>query len=1178
MMFPATADPTPPTPDRTSPPMQPITIDLQTALGFSRLGRGNGTGRHRRLVRRRVELALLAAGLTAGNADDPYFTQLTRGLVESFREKARLLSEHRSPVDVRVEAFLRDYLAELKLDFVPALPGSGVVLTQHGIARELSLPESGTTCQSALLSSYRVKNGVLNNPKADRRTTAGTFHVAEGGLPVPSDKRAVPKSVFARLLRRAISPPDELMVLPYHANRDAPAGGPSRSWVSLLLRPVVCPAVPGVTPEKSLEVRFFAPGSLVSNLDFVESIFGNAGDPYLPENDAALDVEHWTGHTGCVILAPHLISVRKKDLGLPHVSTATARQKRDRMCWEKDDEFYNDGVAFKVTARSHAGVIVTVIADNYYGYCKKEVKTQISFAANLFGNVEEEHAGGAVAFPSYSFGAEFVPDQRHSNGRTFADVVRDYGSLIDVLPEGYAVDRLRPDLIYIPETARASTLRQEIYWSSGVGERAIPLMPGRVYMLPSGFKLQMEKHPGAPSYRIVGTLAEGTFCHKPCTVSGGGKSEISKSLQDYMLYGPIFVSDPLTDLDAVDAIVSRNFQDRWKPAAPDRPDYTKHRTRPLLAVERSVGSVIKLLTPGEQYTPAYNAWLAGIPNHVFALVFIIKRFYRESWGDDWKSHFSVDTVNGVPGHELKMGERKLVGTYLRVGFTKEGNWRTYKLRQDFIAARKIQTEDDISASVVVSAAALGTDGPSRKFVSNCEYRLFQRPDDAVHRGLDRQTERDLTREDNFLSNFEPLPTDVVSRMVGKVTELDQFSPPMRRFLKSAARSQDAFVVASSMPRIVDGKPSKNPRYLQTRPDLLNPLGVRAAHQGLRLARALSAAAPIHVPVDAVLAGRRNNPPDVQAGIRALAVYNPIHYQQLPELFMDFISSLTGKSPSTTGAGSEGALTKGPFNALRPTADLNTALVSYILTGLPGFTTAAGHVGPNVQVDHDISLLVPEIWCRLTPLERDPNWLIEHGYLEKLEDFDFDGGGGGSGGVQRVLASRLGYRITAGFVRTFFGRVFDNPSVVFDEALLKPETQDLPTFVDGVKNITQAHERVAKEYFEDGTIDEACPPLRAVLHIMAHGTWEGKTAAHPDVRALFTRKYLFDSPWYQKRLETKQRRDIALWKRHVAYLTSHPVQPLATPKLPLALAELARVSHPSYLLSLSATLGADPLGK
>jgi hypothetical protein len=29
---------------------------------------------------------------------------------------------------------------------------------------------------------------------------------------------------------------------------------------------------------------------------------------------------------------------------------------------------------------------------------------------------------------------------------------------------------------------------------------------------------------------------------------------------------------------------------------------------------------------------------------------------------------------------------------------------------------------------------------------------------------------------------------------------------------------------------------------------------------------------------------------------ALSVYSPIHYQELPELFMDFICSLTGKSP------------------------------------------------------------------------------------------------------------------------------------------------------------------------------------------------------------------------------------------------------------------------------------------
>jgi len=47
----------------------------------------------------------------------------------------------------------------------------------------------------------------------------------------------------------------------------------------------------------------------------------------------------------------------------------------------------------------------------------------------------------------------------------------------------------------------------------------------------------------------------------------------------------------------------------------------------------------------------------------------------------------------------------------------------------------------------------------------------------------------------------------------------------------------------------------------------------------------------------VLCGRRNNPADGK--IPALACHNPIHYYELPELFMEITSSMTGKSPSTT---------------------------------------------------------------------------------------------------------------------------------------------------------------------------------------------------------------------------------------------------------------------------------------
>src|SRR5204863_4342209 len=105
----------------------------------------------------------------------------------------------------------------------PRLPSNTFVLDQHGVARELSLPAGRDAYESPLVKSYRVRNGVLHNPRSDRRTTQGTFHVSEGGLPVPDDKVSVPQAVFAEMFRRAVAPPRELLVLPYTANRAAPA-------------------------------------------------------------------------------------------------------------------------------------------------------------------------------------------------------------------------------------------------------------------------------------------------------------------------------------------------------------------------------------------------------------------------------------------------------------------------------------------------------------------------------------------------------------------------------------------------------------------------------------------------------------------------------------------------------------------------------------------------------------------------------------------------------------------------------------------------------------------------------------------------------------------------------------------------------------------------------------------
>ncbi|AGA33021.1 hypothetical protein TVNIR_1350 [Thioalkalivibrio nitratireducens DSM 14787] len=1128
----------------------------------------------RRKLQLYINLKLASSGQpTFLSGDMAEFLDTAQDLLKSYREKNRLLSQHHCPADRRVQDFLERYLEGL--DPVPRLPTQSFILDRHGVARELSLPMDGDEFHSEILSSYRVRQGVLHNPDKDRRTTEGSFHVAEGGLPIPGDKKAVPREAFGRLLAAALNPPDDLLTLPFTAS----ARRPARMFVSLLLRPTVCPEIPHQAAEKTMEIRFFAPGNLVSNLDFVESIFGNGGNPYLPEFDAALDVEHWTGHTGCVILAPHLIHCTKKELGLPHWDQASERQREDGMCWSEEQDLYNNGQAFKVTARDESGVIVTVVADNYYGYCKKEVKTQISFAANLYGLAEEEHAGGALAFRRRNHGEEYGVDSRtREPGYTFDEMVERYGSVMDSQPEGYAIDRHHPEVIYVPQDLRMSLNAQTITWEQQGQTRTIRLEPGKIYMQPNGYKVEMLRHPGAPSWRLVGTDPEGTFCHKPCTVSGGGKSEISKSIEDAVIFGPLFVDDLHKDLDRVQEIFDRDYSTRFRPGY-EAEDHDP--SRKPLSPQRSLGSVIKLLTPSKSYTDEFNQWLEAIPPRILALVFLIKRFYRQEWGNDWRHHLSVDEVDGAPGHELKLHGRRIIATYLRLGFDTEGKWRTFKVRQDYIAAEKVQMEDDISASVVVPAQCL-THPPqgdarqrSHKLVKNCEYRLFQRPDEAIHPGFDRQTEADLARPGNFLANYEPLRGDALSAVTHDVLTLHNFTAPMRNLLLEA-EAAGGYVVSSAHPRLVDGKPSKNPRYLQTRPDLVHPVRRYVAEMGARFHRKLPLGEPLCLPVDAVLTGRRNNPPE--PGIRPLAVYNPIHYQELPELFMDFVCSLTGKSPSTTGAGSEGALTKGPFNALRPTADLNNALVSFILTGYAGFSSSAGHIGPQVRVDHDVSLLIPEIWTRLHPQEREPGFMIENGYLEPLTDFEHKG--------QSVLASRLGYRITDRFVHDFLGKIFDNPSAVFTDAILRPETQDLDVFADGVANIVEAQQRVARRYLEDGCLDDACPPLKALLHIMAEGHYQGRDAHHPEIRAMFTRDYLLASDWYRERLEVKQGRDAALWQRHAdnlqhfLELESHADEAERldiADRLRSARAKLAEVRSAAYLESLVGTIGADPLG-
>jgi phosphoenolpyruvate carboxykinase (diphosphate) len=116
---------------------------------------------------------------------------------------------------------------------------------------------------------------------------------------------------------------------------------------------------------------------------------------------------------------------------------------------------------------------------------------------------------------------------------------------------------------------------------------------------------------------------------------------------------------------------------------------------------------------------------------------------------------------------------------------------------------------------------------------------------------------------------------------------------------------------------------------------------------------------------------------------------------------------------------------------------------------------------------------------------------------------------------------------------------------------------------------------------------ACPPLKALLHIMAHGDFEGRDLQSLKIRHLFARENMLASRWYAERLQAKQAIDTKLWQRHVAYLTKfitkeHYAEEAGRlgveERLHKARVELKRVTGPAYLDELRGTLGVNPLSQ
>ena len=198
-------------------------------------------------------------------------------------------------------------------------------------------------------------------------------------------------------------------------------------------------------------------------------------------------------------------------------------------------------------------------------------------------------------------------------------------------------------------------------------------------------------------------------------------------------------------------------------------------------------------------------------------------------------------------------------------------------------------------------------------------------------------------------------------------------------------------------------------------------------------------------------------------------------------------------------------------------------------------------------------------------------------LEPVKDFEHNG--------QLIPASKLGYRINEKFLRNYLSRVFDNPSKVFTSEILNPELQDMDSWADGILHIAEAQKKAAQRYIDDGSFELACPPLQAILKIMAEGSWHGHDANSPEVRKLFTRDYLLSSDWYRERLIKKQEVEISRWSSCVSYIESFVESPLRSEtaremrlpaRLKYAQEQLALVSSAGYLEELVGTLGADPV--
>lgn len=149
-------------------------------------------------------------------------SDIAADLITSLRAQTELAADQLPPVDQRIQDILdRTFPASMlppECTQRIRLPSQAKTLQidRANVAFELATPyNSNVYLASVGDKNTKIPQGLICNPKSDKRSTVGTFHVVEGGAKISWDKMAVPQHVFAYMLAQAFNPPDHIMQLPF---------------------------------------------------------------------------------------------------------------------------------------------------------------------------------------------------------------------------------------------------------------------------------------------------------------------------------------------------------------------------------------------------------------------------------------------------------------------------------------------------------------------------------------------------------------------------------------------------------------------------------------------------------------------------------------------------------------------------------------------------------------------------------------------------------------------------------------------------------------------------------------------------------------------------------------------------------------------------------------------------